>query len=222
MIFSTLELILLALSLLLAQSMSSPLHACINSGSSEPGKLSQLRTASANANANARGSRAIIKGEVFDNHRSDQTCGSICDSSSSIGGVRVQIVAKDKPRRDPMSGKIVQSKQKRFMAKLKELKRIVADIKETMKSYGAAGVIAYFLENFMFWTIVILPITLYILHSDQSGKFYPINPDSLEEASKVLLGVYIATKFPLVVLARYMMKIYLAPIVARKMNYEGK
>jgi hypothetical protein len=102
---------------------------------------------------------------------------------------------------------------------LSRLGRPLAEFKETalskVKEYGVAGVISFVVQDVVYWTFVIIPVSAYLFHNkdDTSGQWLPSmsDPDCVGEYAKLVASVYLFSKIPPIEAARWAWAISMIP-----------
>ena len=99
-------------------------------------------------------------------------------------------------------------------------KGLVEEIKETIKKYGVAGVLALAVEVVAFNILILLPASLIVFHQ-QSGLFIP-TPATTGKFYGALGSVYLFCKFPPIEAARLAITFKIIPWVETKMPDEWR
>lgn len=96
-----------------------------------------------------------------------------------------------------------------------EKKGLIEEIRETVKKYGVAGVLALAVEVMAFNFLVILPAAVVLFHQ-QSGLYIP-TPATSGKFYGALGSVYLFCKLPPIEVARLAFTFKIVPWVERKM-----
>lgn len=101
-----------------------------------------------------------------------------------------------------------------------EKKGLVEEIKETVKKYGVAGVLALVAEVMAFNFLILLPSAIFLFHQ-QSGLFIP-TPATSGKFYGALGSVYLFCKLPPIEVARLAFTFKIIPWVERTMPEEWR